>query len=311
MNEPLVSVVIPVYNAERFVDRAIHSILNQTYTNFELILVDDGSEDSSLPVIGKIGDERIKLLVNNHNDGIAVATNKGISVSKGKYIALLDDDDEAVENRLELQVRYLEEHSDIDVLGGRTIYIDEDDSIIGFQGETRRNPKLMKALLLFRCVDFSNGTAMIRKQFMIDNKLEYQDECYGMQDYKFFIDCSKCGNITTIDRYLLKHRKHENNGTKYYTTKFASIRAEVYARFQRDSLKESGYVLCDRDLKIINKALAEDKGHCDSVGELCLLYDVFKEILIQGKHMNIAYYDELEYICKKELSRQLLQMNIF
>lgn len=307
--QPMVSVIMPVYNAERFLDRAIQSILNQTYEKWELILIDDCSTDNSLELINKYSDSRIRLFRNETNRGIAQTSNRGIDESKGKYIALLDDDDEAINNRLALQVEYMEAHPDIAILGGRSIDIDDNDKIINLRDSVRNNPKLLKAMLLFRNVDFYNGTAIIRKKFILDNQLRYRDGCFGMQDYRFYIESSKYGKITTLDQYLLKYRKHENNETKRNLTVYAKQRAIKFAECQRDSLKMSGFILNEKHLFIINKV--GEIGYCDSDAELRLLYDAFKEVLMQGKHMNIDYYDELEYVCKKELGRQILRMNIF
>ena len=308
--KPLVSVIMPVYNAEQFLDRAIQSILNQTYDKWELLLIDDCSTDNSLKLINKYSDPRIRLLVNETNRGIAQASNRGIEESKGKYIALLDDDDEAIINRLELQVEYMEEHSDVAILGGRSIDMDENDKILSLKGSVRNNPKLIKAMLLFGNVDFYNGTAMIRKNFIVDNQLRYRDGCYGMQDYRFYIESSKYGKITTLDQYLLKYRKHEDNETKRNLTKCAKKRAKKFAEFQRESLEMSGFILKKEYMIIINKAFGE-MGHCDSIEELYLLYEALSEVMIQGKRMNIEYYDELDYLCKKKLGLQLLKMNIF
>ena len=308
--KPLVSVIMPVYNAEQFLDRAIQSILNQTYDKWELLLIDDCSTDNSLKLINKYSDPRIRLFVNETNRGIAQASNRGIEESKGKYIALLDDDDEAIINRLELQVEYMEEHSDVAILGGRSIDMDEHDKILSLKGSVRNNPKLIKAMLLFGNVDFYNGTAMIRKKFIVDNQLRYRDGCYGMQDYRFYIESSKCGKITTLDQYLLKYREHENNETKRNLTEYAKKRAKKLADFQRESLEMSGFILKKEYMLIINKAFGE-REHCDSIEELHLLYGALNEVLIQGNKMNIDYYDELDYLCKKKLGLQLLKMNIF
>ena len=308
--KPLVSVIMPVYNAEQFLDRAIQSILNQTYDKWELLLIDDCSTDNSLKLINKYSDPRIRLLVNETNRGIAQASNRGIEESKGKYIALLDDDDEAIINRLELQVEYMEEHSDVAILGGRSIDMDEHDKILSLKGSVRNNPKLIKAMLLFGNVDFYNGTAMIRKNFIVDNQLRYRDGCYGMQDYRFYIESSKYGKITTLDQYLLKYREHENNETKRNLTEYAKKRAKKLADFQRESLEMSGFILKKEYMLIINKAFGE-REHCDSIEELHLLYDALNEVLIQGNKMNIDYYDELDYLCKKKLGLQLLKMDIF
>lgn len=123
--EPLVSVIMPIFNAEKYLFEAIKSILQQTYSNLELILVDDASVDGSLEIVNGIKDSRIILKRNTCNRGIAYSTNRGIEAASGKYIALLDDDDMATAERLQLQVEFMERNEDVDILGGATAEIDE------------------------------------------------------------------------------------------------------------------------------------------------------------------------------------------
>ena len=114
---PLISIVMPVYNAESFLESAIFSILNQTHSNFEFIIIDDKSTDDSLMIIKKFQkkDSRIKLL-NGDGKNLVKALNKGIMKSKGKYIARMDSDDISLPKRLESQVKYIEKYN-LDICG--------------------------------------------------------------------------------------------------------------------------------------------------------------------------------------------------
>ena len=109
--QPLVSIVVPVYNAARFMDDTIQTVLNQTYQNWELLLVDDCSSDESVQIIKKYQkkDERIKLFKLSKNSGAAIARNTGIDKAKGRYLAFLDADDLWVQNKLDLQVAFMQE----------------------------------------------------------------------------------------------------------------------------------------------------------------------------------------------------------
>lgn len=210
---PLVSVIMPAYNGEKYIGEAIESILNQTYNNLELIIVEDKSTDNTLKIIQKYKDPRIHLYLNSKNQGIAYATNLGIAKSKGKYIALLDDDDIATKQRLEWQTSFMEEHDEVDILGGRSAAIDKNGNFLRYDLEPLRNPKFIKALLLFSNEKFANCSAMIRKSFIEKNNLKYQDNCLGMQDFKFYIDSSKVGTITSIDRLVHLKRIHDEEET--------------------------------------------------------------------------------------------------
>lgn len=303
---PLVSVIMPAYHSEQYIGPAIESILNQTYGNLELIIIEDGSADRTEAVIRSFKDTRIRSFNNKENRGIAYSTNLGLRESRGSYIALMDDDDIALEKRLEYQVQYMDKHKDIDILGGRSIKIDGQGREMGFGNTPRNNPNYIKAVLLFQCMDFINGTAMIRREFIVKNGLEYQENCYGMQDFKFYIDSSKLGKISTMDQFLLKYRVHDGNETKRRKESFKAERAGTYARFQRESLRRSGFKLDEPSLSLIHKVFAEDTGHCGSIEELKEFYRVSNTILQQAREMNIDYFDELRHVLATKLSKQLM-----
>lgn len=292
---------MPAYNGGKYIDRAIQSVLCQTYKNFELVIVDDKSTDNTLEVIERISDSRIILIKNEKNVGIAYSTNLAIANSNGKYIALLDDDDEAFSDRLEKQVLFLEKNIDIDVLGGKTVFVDAEDKILRYGSNPRNNPKLIKVILLFRCMDFMNSTVMYRREFIEKNCIQYREDCCGMQDYKFYIECSKVGNISTINEYLLKHRIHDNNETG--RQKRNPKRKQLYAEFQRDSLRDSGYVLSDQEMACINRCISEENPHCESREEFIAFYDVMCKIFQQGKDNGVEYLNELEFYIKSMLSK--------
>ena len=124
-NSPLISVVMAVYNGENYLDEAIQSILDQTLTDFEFLILDDGSKDNSLKIIKKYADNDIRLkVIARENRGFAFSLNEMIAVSKGKYIARMDQDDIALSHRFELQIQRLENHPEVAVLGGGCHMID-------------------------------------------------------------------------------------------------------------------------------------------------------------------------------------------
>ena len=123
MNDIKVSVILPVFNAEKTLKTAIDSILEQTYKNFELIIINDGSNDLSEAIIKEYKDHRLKYFINEVNKGLIYTLNKAVSLCKGEYIARMDSDDISAKNRLETQVRYLTLHPDILAVGtARSIF---------------------------------------------------------------------------------------------------------------------------------------------------------------------------------------------
>ena len=224
----------------------------------------------------------------------------------GKYIALLDDDDLAAEHRLEWQVEYLEEHPEIDVLGGRSIDIDEKGRFLKYEKEPIYNSKLIKANLLFYNRKFANCTVMYRRDFVLRNKIEYEENCLGMQDVKFYMECSKVGNISSIDRVLHYKRVHPNEETAKQREKNADKRREIFANFQRYSITKSGFDLSDDDFCVIASCISDTMRKSYSMDDVKKLFEVFKKIITQGRNMKIDYLPELELSCKKILGEKIL-----
>ena len=119
---PLISVVMPVYNSDCYLHKSIDSILDQTFVDFEFIIINDGSDDNSENIILSYKDERIIYLKNEYNVGNYLARNIGLKMAKGKYVAIMDADDIAFPNRLARQFMYLEEHKDVKAVGSWFIF---------------------------------------------------------------------------------------------------------------------------------------------------------------------------------------------
>ncbi len=192
--KPLVSVVMSVYNGEKYLRESVDSILNQTFHDFELFVIDDGSSDNTKKIIESYSDERI-IFTSRPNKGLVASLNEGIERARGKYIARQDADDISYPERLRLQVAYLEEHDDCvlvsssyDILdseskaGNRVVLLcrDQDirlDSIV-------RNP-------------FSHGAAMYRKNKVIELGA-YNKDNFLVEDYALFADLASIGRVANL-----------------------------------------------------------------------------------------------------------------
>jgi glycosyltransferase involved in cell wall biosynthesis len=170
--KPLISVVMSVFNSELYVKEAIDSILNQTFEDFEFIILDDGSTDKSVDIIQGYTDSRIRFFQNDKNLGLRGSLNRGLQLAEGKYIARMDSDDIAVERRFEIQVKYLEQHPDVVMCGGNVHYL--------IDGKIKRNKEIFPcsfqeiriALLRYNC--FFHPTVMLRTDFIRAHELYYQ-----------------------------------------------------------------------------------------------------------------------------------------
>jgi glycosyltransferase involved in cell wall biosynthesis len=225
MMKPLVSVVMPVYNADKFVVEAIESILNQSYTYFELIIVNDASTDESAKKILQIDDRRIQILENERNSGIVFSRNRGLNVAKGKYIAIIDSDDIALPNRLERQVEYLESHPYCGICGSYYQIIDQNGSKkVSFKVPT--TAKDNKTFLLFN-VPFCQSTIMMPSK--IAKSFQYRVGFDIIEDYEIANRIAREYDICNLPIYTTLYRSHGSNITIDKREQMRSVRKKLDA----------------------------------------------------------------------------------
>ena len=203
MKAPVISVVLPVYNAQLTVSEAISSLLVQTFSDFELIIINDGSSDSSEDIILSYADARIRYYSNKVNCGLIYTLNLGIELARGKYIARMDADDISFPKRFEKQLSILENNENIIVCGTKIEYFGIKkwkSPFVVFEQST----DLKEWLLRESC--FAHPTVMIRKDVLINNNIRYNQSYFHAEDYKLWIDLSNYGDFYNIPEVLLKYR---------------------------------------------------------------------------------------------------------
>lgn len=205
---PLVSVVMPVHNAERYVAQAVESVLAQTFTDFELILIDDGSTDGSRSILQRFTDPRVKLIIHAQNRGLVSTLNEGLRLSQGKYIARMDADDRMHPARLARQVAYMGSHADAAVVASFVDLMNADDDIIG-TWETDRavvQPDDIKALMA-RTNCIAHPSVIIRRSAL--KELCYEERQKGAEDWDLWLRLLSRGrSIHKIPEPLLTYRVH-------------------------------------------------------------------------------------------------------
>ncbi|MBL4707510.1 MAG: glycosyltransferase [Flavobacteriales bacterium] len=206
---PLVSVIMPAYNAEKYISESILSIINQTYRNWELIIINDGSTDQTSQIIKEFlkKDKRLRLSDNETNKGLVFTRNKGLECARGKYIANLDSDDIASSDRLEKQVTFLERNLEYVLLGSACIHINEKGKKIASVKRNIPNEHL-KALLLFSNY-FINSSVMMRADQA--KTLRYMEGFAPAEDYQFFSQLCQLGHIGNLNDKLVEYRIHDQN----------------------------------------------------------------------------------------------------
>lgn len=206
---PEVTVLLPVYNGERYLRDTMDSILGQIYTDFELLIVDDGSTDGSADIIRSYGDPRIRVLINPARLKLSGALNRGIDEAQGTYIARMDADDIALPERLGRQLEYLRVHRDVGICG----------TAIEVFGQVKRRNDIfppateeIRSYALFDC-PFSHPTVMFRKDIFDHHLLRYDGSYYPTEDYELWSRAAELFPSVNLGEVLLRYRIHDQSMT--------------------------------------------------------------------------------------------------
>ncbi|HOV30198.1 MAG TPA: glycosyltransferase [Anaerolineaceae bacterium] len=209
IESPKISVVMPVYNGGRFLREAIDSILNQTYEDFEFIIIDDGSTDQTSAILDSYQDTRIVRLTHTTNLGLVQSLNDGIAIARGKYIARMDADDWCLPERFEKQVRFLDSHPDVAVLGTACTRV-TDNGKVQRVVENPSQPGLVRWQLLFG-VPVNHPSVFIRKQIFDDPDITYRTETPHAEDFALWVKIVPKYKISNLQESLHFYRWHDDN----------------------------------------------------------------------------------------------------
>ena len=208
---PRVTVLMSVYNGEQFLRQAIASILRQTFTDFEFLIIDDGSTDSTVEVIESFSDPRLSLVRSDRNMGLTFSLNKGLALAKSEYVARMDADDESLPHRLETQVAFMDAHPDVGVCGSWL-------ETIGIEPKDQWRPPVNDARIRCEHVfhsDLYHPTVMLRKGLIDQYKLTYEGPV--AQDYDLWVRASRVTRLANIPEILLRYRIHRDSIGNIFT----------------------------------------------------------------------------------------------
>ncbi|GAA5142167.1 glycosyltransferase family 2 protein [Thalassotalea piscium] len=201
---PKISVILPVYNAEKYIEEAVKSILNQSFHDFEFIIINDGSTDNSLLLLQQLAKEdRRIMLITRENKGLIATLNEAISLAKAEYIARMDADDIALPLRLEKQFNYLTQHPDVAVLGTGYRFMSEAGEV-GQKRRTLTSYEDLKASLFFGN-PIAHPSVMINYK-LLGSKLKYLDEYKTIEDFELWCRIAKEHKIENLKEVLLHYR---------------------------------------------------------------------------------------------------------
>jgi len=211
MYNPLITVLMTVYNGEDFLEEAIESILNQSYVDFEFLIIDDASFDSSKKIIMSYKDKRIKFIQNNKNLGQTASLNYGLNISKGKYIARMDQDDLSDKERLAIQYDFMEKYPDISILGSWAESINENGEY-NYTIVHPTEPYSIQEAITCGCPLSHSSVFFDRKKILKING--YPLELQYAMDWGLWIKCIKNNyKIANISKSLVSIRTHSNNAS--------------------------------------------------------------------------------------------------
>lgn len=208
MGTPLISVVMPVYNAERYLREAVDSILAQTLSDFELIAIDDGSKDGSKAILETYAarDRRVRV-ISRPNTGIVGALNDGLAVAQGEFIARMDGDDWVTPDRFAKQVAFLREHPDCVCVGSYFNYMDASGALIKW------NPRDTDHVAIEQLLLTGNGGGLIHPVIMarreaVEKAGRYRAEAQWVEDLDLYLRLAQIGKLSNVPEVLLHYRYH-------------------------------------------------------------------------------------------------------
>jgi glycosyltransferase involved in cell wall biosynthesis len=247
MQKPRITVLMPVFNGSKYLRPAIESILEQSFTDFEFLIIDDGSTDNSLEICRTYSDARMRIVENGKNLGLIDTLNKGLSIARGKYIARMDCDDISAPRRLEKQFLFMEENPE---LGGCGTWFER----IGNGKHTiHRFPKGnddIKFCLVFDNA-FLHSSMLLRTAFLEEYGLRYDRGYTHAEDYEFWVRCISHARFVNLPEALVQYRYHEGN----VSHKFSSEQRESADRVRVGYLASLN-ISCDEDDLELHQSIA-------------------------------------------------------
>lgn len=238
-----VSVIMSVFNDEEYISEAILSILNQTFDDYEFIIIDDGSTDSTWDIINSFHDRRIRAMKSGKNLGISTQVNTCLEKAQGVYVARMDGDDLALSERFSAQVEYMDDNIDVGICGSNVEYLSNNREMHGAQWIFPEHHPEIFAQLLF-CGSFCNPSTMIRKEVLDRFHIRYDSNFALAEDYDLWYRLLRVTRGANIQKVLLKYRISESQITRTKSV----IKNRNIRDIHRKIIEEIGYIGSESEL---------------------------------------------------------------
>lgn len=303
---PLISVLMPVWNSSKYLDKSIPSILNQSFQNFEFIIIDDGSSDDSLSIIKKYAriDKRIRFYT-QENKGISYTLNKGIRISKSQVIARMDADDISINSRLELQYNFLINNLEYKIIGSNAFIIDDSGKHVGLFSKYQHDYVIKKKL---PSNPFIHSTVMYYKKFIIDNGGYNEDIYQFFEDKLLWLKVSSKSKFYNIQTPLIHYRISKNSVSSYTKKEQKKIDGIIKFYLHNSFIKKT-------DIKFLKQLKVSQKNKFKKIGNyyyrLGVLYQVEKKYLLGSCYLFMSWLYSILLIRRLVLSIKYLLMFLF
>lgn len=266
---PIITVLMPVYNGEHYLREAIDSILEQTLSDFELLIINDGSTDESEKTILSYDDDRIRYVKNESNLKLIATLNKGLQLSRGKYIARMDADDIAAPTRLAKQLEFMESHPAVGICGTWFESFGSTNSVVKYP----ISDSGIRYMALYQC-PFCHPTVMLRTELIRNHELEFSHDYPHAEDYEFWLRAGRFTELHNLPEVLLKYRQHEES----VSVKEASTQLDRSIVIRGQFFHEFGVRATEKELNLFRKMNYHDndfsKAEIETLGKLiCRLSD--------------------------------------
>ena len=305
--KPIVSVIMPVYNAEEYLEESIESILNQTFKDFELLIINDGSTDSSLDILNryKQKDYRIRVISNEGNKGLPYTRDRGLKLATGEYIALMDADDVSYKTRLEKQVKLLNNNKDIMVVASNFDFLEGNKIIKNKQLKQHIDKECNNREVNYRLMfhnPIGNSTVMFRKDSIDKFNIRYRKDCFIAQDYAFWVDCIGIGKFYIMDECLVAYRQGHENITKKSIKNKSRQRKQIIDSIRTKAIERNNFNFSIDNLDVFNKVFSDPYVDLE-YKDFNLIFNIINNMIISID----AKIDktELANIAKYQIARRL------
>jgi len=252
VKSPAITVLMPVYNGEKYLHESIASILTQTFTDFEFLIINDGSIDKSEEIILSYSDPRIIYVKNVENIKLISTLNNGIAISKGKYIARMDADDISLPDRLQEQFIFMETHSEVALCGSWFEEFKDGErtkKIVKYA--SLHNEIMMK--MLYQC-HFCHPTIIVRKSMIVTFNTKFDSDFIHAEDYDFFVRVGETFKLANIQKVLLRYRFHE----KSVSVQYRDTQIKNSTVIKKRLFKKIGFNIDDKELELYTAIAQHD-----------------------------------------------------